>query len=67
MLLIPDQVGLQLFDDLEALCPTVSNVNRAGFSSPDTGDIPKAVEHDLRLETRIDGAVIGVRLRELPR
>jgi hypothetical protein len=41
--------------------------HRAGFPSPDTGDIPKVVEHNLRLASRIDGAVIGVRLRELSR
>ncbi len=36
------------------------NVNRAGFPTPVTGDIPKLVEHELRLETYSDGAVIGV-------
>jgi hypothetical protein len=41
--------------------------HRVGFPSPDTGDIPKVVEHNLRLASRIDGAVIGVRLRELSR
>ena len=47
--------------------PDCGNVNRAGFSSPVTGDIPKLVKYELRLETYSDGAVIGVQLRELSR
>jgi hypothetical protein len=47
--------------------PDCGNVNRAGCFSPATGDTPKVVEYELRLETYSDGAVIGVQLRELSR
>ena len=35
--------------------PDCGNVNRAGFSSPATGDTPKLVKYELRLETSLTG------------
>jgi hypothetical protein len=61
------QVGLQFLDDRKASCPTLSNVKRVGFPYPITGYIPKVADHELRLETHIDDAVIGGHLRELSR
>ena len=63
--LVYDHVKLQLFNDLKAPCPTMSNVNRVGFPSPGAGGILGVVEHELRWETDNDHTAIGVELKEL--